>query len=174
MTIAYRIIYLFFESALSKSLKVVNKSKKAVRISHDSYCFFVSFSVLSHCAHGAVMLITLADVFIREIQIRLFCDCDARMPEDAAEGVNVHAVHQAALRKVVSQAMRGDGHALCLRAHPRRRERDPSGLRDGHEDPRRGRGVRVSSGIRASQSQNRRIWISRMKTSASVISITAP
>lgn len=68
----------------------------------------MSFSVLSHCTHGAVMLITLADVFIREIQIRLFCDRDARMPEDAAEGVNVHAVHQAALRKVVSQAMRGD------------------------------------------------------------------
>ena len=54
------------------------------------------------------MLITLADVFIREIQIRLFCDCDARMPEDAAEGVDVHAVHQAALRKIVPQAMRGD------------------------------------------------------------------
>ena len=54
------------------------------------------------------MLITLAEVFIRQIQIRLFCDCDARMTEDAAEGVNVHAVHQAALRKVVSQAMRGD------------------------------------------------------------------
>lgn len=54
------------------------------------------------------MLITLADVFIREIQIRLFCDCDARMTENAAEGVYVHAVHQAALCKVVPQTMRRD------------------------------------------------------------------
>ena len=54
------------------------------------------------------MLITLADVFIREIQIRLFCDRDARMSEDAAERVDVHAVHQAAFRKIVPQAMRGD------------------------------------------------------------------
>ena len=60
------------------------------------------------------MLITLAKVFIRQIQISLFCDCDARMSEDAAEGVNVHAVHQAAFRKIVPQAMWGDAfiHAV--------------------------------------------------------------
>ena len=54
------------------------------------------------------MLITPADVFIREIQIRLFCNRDTRMTKDAAERVNVHAVHQASLRKVVSQTMRRD------------------------------------------------------------------
>ena len=61
---------------------------------------------LSHCNHRAVMLVSLSQILISQIQIRLFCHLRAGMTENAAEGIKVHPIHQAALRKIVSQTMR--------------------------------------------------------------------
>ena len=49
--------------------------------------------------------ISFPEIFISQVQIGLLCDCDAGVTEDAAEGINVHSVHQAALCEIVSEAM---------------------------------------------------------------------
>ena len=54
------------------------------------------------------MLVSFPQVFISQIQIRFFCDFNAGMTENAAQCVNVHAIHQTPLRKIVSQTVRGD------------------------------------------------------------------
>ena len=54
------------------------------------------------------MLIPFPNVFIRQVQIRLLCHSNTRMTKNAAEGENVHPIHQAAFGKVVSQTMRGN------------------------------------------------------------------
>ena len=54
-----------------------------------------------------MLLITLANVFIVQIQIRLLCDGHAGMSQESAQSVDVHAIHQTAFRKVVTQTVRG-------------------------------------------------------------------
>ena len=52
-----------------------------------------------------MLLITLADVFIIQIQIRLFCDGHAGMSQELAQCVDVHPIHQTSLGEVVSQTV---------------------------------------------------------------------
>ena len=54
-----------------------------------------------------MLLITLANVFVVQIQIRLLCNGHAGMSQESAQSVDVHAIHQTALGKVVPQCMRG-------------------------------------------------------------------
>jgi hypothetical protein len=51
-------------------------------------------------------MILFADVFIGQVEICLFCDLHAGMSENLTEGKDIHAIHQASLSKIVSQAVR--------------------------------------------------------------------
>ena len=53
-----------------------------------------------------MLLITLANVFVVQIQIRLLCDGYAGMSQEAAQCVDVHAIHQTSLGEVIPQTMR--------------------------------------------------------------------
>ena len=52
-----------------------------------------------------MLLITLANVFVVQIQIRLLCDGYAGMSQEAAQCVDVHAIHQTSLGEVIPQTM---------------------------------------------------------------------
>ena len=52
-----------------------------------------------------MLLITLANVFIIQIQIRLLCDGHAGMSQESAQSVDVHAIHQTSLGEVIPQTM---------------------------------------------------------------------
>ena len=51
-------------------------------------------------------MILFADVFIGQVEIRLFCDLHTGMSENFAEGKDIHAIHQASLGEIISQAVR--------------------------------------------------------------------
>ena len=50
-------------------------------------------------------MISLRNVFVIQIQIRLLCNGHAGMAQQLAQRVNIHAVHQASLGEVVPQTM---------------------------------------------------------------------
>ena len=52
-----------------------------------------------------MLLITLANVFIVQIQIRLLCNGHAGMSQESAQSVDVHAIHQTSLGEVIPQTM---------------------------------------------------------------------
>ena len=52
-----------------------------------------------------MLLITLANIFIVQIQIRLLCDGHAGMSQESAQSVDVHAIHQTSLGEVIPQTM---------------------------------------------------------------------
>ena len=54
------------------------------------------------------MLVSLPQVLVSEVQIRLFRHCNAGVAQNAAEGVNIHAIHQATLGEVVPQTVGRD------------------------------------------------------------------
>ena len=54
------------------------------------------------------MLIALADVIIVQIKVGLLCDLHTGMPQNLAQCEYIHAIHQAALGKVVAQGVRRD------------------------------------------------------------------
>ena len=62
--------------------------------------------LLSHISNRAEILVTSPDISVSQIQIRFLCDRYAAMPQDAAQSVDVHSCHDAALCKVISQCMR--------------------------------------------------------------------
>ena len=62
-----------------------------------------------------MLLITLANVFIVQIQIRLFCDGHAGMSQESAQSVDVHAIHQTSLGEVIPQTM---GRELVIQTAP--------------------------------------------------------
>ena len=53
-------------------------------------------------------MVLLTDIFVSQIQIRLLCNLHTGMPEDLAQGENIHAVHKTPFCIVVSEAVRGD------------------------------------------------------------------
>ena len=54
----------------------------------------------------AELEVSLLDILVRDVQIRLLRYLHAGMSEQTAQCVNVHAVHQTALGEVVAQRMR--------------------------------------------------------------------
>ena len=56
-------------------------------------------------------LIASADIIVSQIQIRLFRYGHAGMPQELAQSINVHAVHQTAFGKVIPQAVGRIGFA---------------------------------------------------------------
>ena len=53
------------------------------------------------------ILVSAAKVFIRQIQIRIFGNGNAGMPQNPTERINVHSVHETSFGKVVPQRVRG-------------------------------------------------------------------
>ena len=54
------------------------------------------------------MLISLPQILVGQVEVCLFRHCDAGVTQNAAEGVNIHPIHQAALGEVVPQTVRRD------------------------------------------------------------------
>ena len=52
-----------------------------------------------------MLLITFANVFVVQIQIRLLCNGHAGMSQESAQSVDVHAIHQTSLGEVIPQTM---------------------------------------------------------------------
>ena len=52
-----------------------------------------------------MVLIALPNVFIVQIQIRLLCYGYAGMPQELAQRVNIHAIHQASLGKIIPKTV---------------------------------------------------------------------
>ena len=56
-------------------------------------------------------LIALTDIIVGQIQIRLFRYSHAGMPQELAQSINVHAVHQTAFFLIIPQTMGRIGFA---------------------------------------------------------------
>ena len=64
--------------------KQKRKKKEREQENEETQMLLAAFFSLFHCTNRAVMLVSLPQVFISQIQIRLFCDLNAGMTEDAA------------------------------------------------------------------------------------------
>lgn len=72
-------------------------------------CFFLFTNMLPYGCIGAKVLITTAYILFCKIKIRLFSHRYAGMPQQAAQRVDVHAVHETALCKIIAQTVRRNG-----------------------------------------------------------------
>ena len=58
---------------------------------------------------GTKILIAVAEIPICQVQVGVLCHCHAAVSQNPAEGVNIHAIHQTSLGKVIPQRMRRVG-----------------------------------------------------------------
>ena len=74
-------------------------------------CIFecVDSMLFPHIFNGTEILVPVPQIPVGKIQIGIFSDGNTTVSQDATEGVDIHAVHQTPLCKVVPQRMRGVG-----------------------------------------------------------------
>ena len=64
------------------------------------------FSILwAHIFNRAKILVPMAEISVRQIQIGILCHGNAAVSQNPAERVNIHTVHQAALGKIIPECM---------------------------------------------------------------------
>ena len=64
------------------------------------------FSILwAHIFYRAKILVPMAEISVCQIQIGILCHGNTTVPQNPAERVNIHTVHQAALGKIVSECV---------------------------------------------------------------------